>query len=131
MIDSLFMDLSAVCRQLLPIIGAAALIFLCIVLRRLAKLLEESTVIIKELNPTVKSVNESLEKVQAPLDTVIKYSHTLDDVHDKTIDSVQKMAESASDGVDRVKDYVSSRIQDLDTYDEVRPYTPETTENSK
>ena len=129
MIDSLFMDLSAVCRQLLPIIGAAALIYLCIVLRRLAKMLEETTVVIKDLNPTVKSVNESLAKVQAPLDTVVKYSHTLDDVHDKTIDSVQKMAESASDGVDRVKDYVSSRIQDLDTYDEVRPYTPETTEN--
>ena len=131
MIDSLLMDLGAVCRQLLPILGAAALIYLCIVLRRLAKMLDETTTVIKGLDPTVKSVNQSLEKVQAPLDTVVKYSHTLDSMHDKTIDSVQKMAESASESVDRVKEYVTERLSNMDTYDDVQPYTPETAEKSK
>ena len=131
MIDSLFMDLGAVCRQLLPILGAAALIYLCIVLRRLAKMLDETTTVIKGLDPTVKSVNQSLEKVQAPLDTVVKYSHTLDSMHDKTIDSVQKMAESASESVDRVKEYVTERLSNMDTYDDVQPYTPETAEKSE
>lgn len=131
MIDSLLMDLGAVCRQLLPILGAAALIYLCIVLRRLAKMLDETTTVIKGLDPTVKSVNQSLEKVQAPLDTVVKYSHTLDSMHDKTIDSVQKMAESASESVDRVKEYVTERLSNMDTYDDVQPYTPETAEKSE
>ncbi len=130
MIDALFMDLGTVARQLLPILGAVALVYLCVVLRRLSKMLDEVTVVVKNLDPTVKSVNQSLEKVQAPLDTVVKYSHTLDDMHDKTVDSVQKMAESASTGVDRVKEYVTSKIQEMDTYDEVRPYDPEKEKNA-
>lgn len=131
MIDSLLMDLGAVCRNLLPILGAAALIYLCIVLRRLAGMLDETTKIIKGLDPTVKSVNQSLEKVQAPLDTVVKYSHTLDNMHDKTMDSVQKMAESASESVDKVKEYVTGKLQEMDTYDAVQPYKPENTETGE
>lgn len=125
MVDSLLMDLGAVCRQLLPILGAIALIYLCIVLKRLAGMLVQITAMIKGLDPAVKSVNDSLDKVQAPLDTVVKYSHTLDNMHDKTIDSVQKMAESASDGVEKVKEYVTGKLQDMDKYDDVRPYVPE------
>jgi ABC-type transporter Mla subunit MlaD len=89
-------------------------------------MLEETTNVIKNLDPAVKSVNASLEKVQVPLDTVIKYSHTLDDMHDRTVDSVARMAENASDSVDKMKDYVVGKLQSLDNYDEVRPYNPET-----
>ncbi len=121
MIDALLMDLSAVARQLLPILGAVALVLLCIVLHRLAKMVDESTLIIKELDPTVKSVNESLEKAQAPLDTVVKYSHTLDEVHDKTMSSMNEMIESAGDSVTKMKDYVAEKLQSADLYDEVRP----------
>jgi ABC-type transporter Mla subunit MlaD len=122
----LLLDLGAVARQLLPILGAVALVYLCVVLRRLTKMLEETTNVIKNLDPAVKSVNASLEKVQVPLDTVIKYSHTLDDMHDRTVDSVARMAENASDSVDKMKDYVVGKLQSLDNYDEVRPYNPET-----
>ena len=122
MIDTLLISLGEVCRQLVPIFGAAALLFLCIVLNRLAKLLEGLNKTIGDLDPAVKSVNTSLEKVQAPLDTVVRYSHTLDDMHDKTVDSVKKMAESASEGVSKVKDFVVEKMKEADTYDEVRPY---------
>ena len=63
--------------------------------------------------------------MQAPLDTAVKYSHTLDTVHDKTIDSIQKMAESASASVEKVLGYVNEKISEADTYDEVKPYVPE------
>ena len=122
MVDSLLISLGDVCRQLLPILGAVALVFLCIALKRLGALLEEVNKTLQNLDPAVKSVNSSLEKVQAPLDTVVKYSHTLDDMHDKTVDSVKHMAESASEGVEKVKDYVVDMIREADPYDEVRPY---------
>ena len=121
MIDSLLVSLGAVCAQLLPILGALALVFLCIVLKRLADVMGEITRTVKTLDPAVKSVNDSMAKIQAPLDTVVKYSHTLDDVHDKTVDSVGKMAESLSDGVEKVKDFVVGTIKDVDPYDEVCP----------
>ncbi|MBO7703512.1 MAG: hypothetical protein J6S26_03620 [Solobacterium sp.] len=122
MLDALLLDLGAVSRQLLPILGALALIFLCVVLSRLAKMIGELTLIVKGLDPAVKSVNDSLVKVQAPLDTAVKYSHTLDAVHDKTMDSVQKIAVSASESVDKVRAYVTEKLSENDPYDEVRPY---------
>ncbi|MBQ9327826.1 MAG: hypothetical protein IJ225_04765 [Solobacterium sp.] len=121
MLDALLLDLGSVCRQLLPILGALALIYLCVLLKHLWKMIDQATELVKGLDPTVKSVNQSLEKVQAPLDTVVKYSHTLDDVHDRTLDSVQKISESAGESMDRVKDFVSEKLQSLDIYDDVRP----------
>ena len=128
MIDALLMDLGALSRQLLPVLGAAALIILCVVLTRLARMLNEMTLIVKDLDPAVKSVNLSLEKVQAPLDTVVKYSHTLDDVHDKTLDSVGQMVDNATESVDRMKGYVAGKLQDAVPYDAVRPAEENTPE---
>ena len=131
MIDSLLVSLGAVCAQLLPILGALALVFLCIVLKRLADVMVELTRTVKNLDPAVKSVNDSMVKIQAPLDTVVKYSHTLDDVHDKTVDSVGKVAESLSDSVEKVKDFVVEKIKDVDPYDEVRPASEEEIQEAK
>ena len=122
MIDTLFTSMSAVCGQLVPILGAVALVFLCIVLKRLAGIMEEVTKTVKNLDPAVKSVNTSLDKLQAPLDTVVKYSHTLDDVHDKTGDFLDKVANSAEESVEKVKGFVSEKLKEADPYDEVRPY---------
>ena len=131
MIDSLLVSLGAVCAPLLPILGALALVFLCIVLKRLADVMGELTRTVKNLDPAVKSVNDSMVKIQAPLDTVVKYSHTLDDVHDKTVDSVGKVAESLSDSVEKVKDFVVEKIKDVDPYDEVRPASEEEIQEAK
>ena len=76
--DELLLALKNVSEQLVPIFGAVALIFLCIVLNKIAKLIEEITNIVKGLDPTLRLVDQSIEKVQAPLDTVVKFSHSLD-----------------------------------------------------
>jgi hypothetical protein len=125
MLDTLLLDLGSVCRQLVPILGAVALLFLCILLKRAWKLIDTMTDTVKGFDPAVKSVNTSLEKIQAPLDTVIRYSHTLDEVHDKAMDGVQKFADSAADSMDKVKDYVTEKLAASDGYDAVMPYKPE------
>ena len=81
--DALLADLQVVCSQLLPVLGAVALIFLCIFLKKLAALMDTVNHTIQSLDPTLQKVNQSIDKVQAPLDTAVKYSHTLDKVHDK------------------------------------------------
>jgi hypothetical protein len=125
MLDTLLLDLASVCRQLLPILGALALLFLCMLLRRLWIMIDALTVTVKNLDPAVKSVNVSMDKLQAPLDTVIKYSHTLDEVHDKAIDGVQKISDSTASSVDKVMNFVTDKIKSSDTYDAVMPYKPE------
>ena len=131
MLDTLLLDLASVCRQILPIAGALALIYLCVLLRRTWKLIDSLTVTVKNLDPAVQSVNESMDKIQAPLDTVVKYSHTLDEVHDRAMDGVQKIADSASESMNKIKECISETLAGSDGYDAVMPYVePEKKEES-
>ncbi|MBQ6221868.1 MAG: hypothetical protein IJJ44_04600 [Solobacterium sp.] len=126
--DALLSALYAVCVQLLPIIGAVVLVFLCIFLRKLWKLIDHASDMVVRLNPTINLVDQSIEKVQAPLDTAVKYSKTLDNVHDKTVESVNRAAETASENVEKLKDFVVdkfNRIQDAYVERNVNPYIEE------
>ncbi len=108
--DELLLALSNVSNQVLPIAGAVALIFLCIVLNRVWKLIEAITVTVKNLDPTLKLVDQSIEKVQAPLDTVVKLSHSLDDVHDKASESIERLSQKASENADNLKSFVQEKL---------------------
>lgn len=120
--DALLLALQNVCEQLLPILGAVALIFVCIFLKKLWKFFDQLTATVKELDPTIKLADQSLEKVQAPLDTAVKYSHTLDKVHDKTSEVMGKVADFASENVDHLKDQFSEKIQKEDLENEVKDH---------
>ena len=108
--DELLLALSNVSNQVLPIAGAVALIFLCIVLNRVWKLIEAITVTVKNLDPTLKLVDQSIEKVQAPLDTFVKLSHSLDDVHDKASESIERLSQKASENADNLKSFVQEKL---------------------
>ena len=95
MVDALLVSLSSVCKELLPILGAVVLIFLCIAIKKLWKDL----------------VDKSIEKLQGPLDTVNKYSSTLDDLHDKAVDSASKVAEFANENATKVKSTMTETFQ--------------------
>lgn len=101
--DALLLDLQNVSEQLLPILGAVALIFLCILLKKLWNFVEELTVTVKNLDPTLKKVDESVEKIQAPLDTAVRYSHSLDKVHEKTSEMVGKAVDFANENLGNLK----------------------------
>ncbi|MCR5229336.1 MAG: hypothetical protein K6D03_04345 [Solobacterium sp.] len=110
MLDSLLVSLKTVCQQLLPIFGAAALFYLCIVLKHASKLVDAITDTVKALDPTLKKVDLSMEKVQAPLDTVVRLSHTMDNVHDKTVESVSRAAAAANENIEKIKEAVAERV---------------------
>lgn len=61
---------------------------------------------------TVNLVNKSIEKVQAPLDTAVKISHTVDDVHDTTVETVKNIGDSTKkfveENMDTAKDYIQT-----------------------
>lgn len=114
MLDALLVDLKTVCEQLLPILGAVALIYLCILLKHAWKLIDTANDTVKGLDPTVKLANESLEKVQAPLDTVVRLSHSVDDVQAKTAAAFANAGEWATQNVDKLKDFVGSKTSDYE-----------------
>ena len=52
----------------------------------------------------------SIEKVQAPLDTVAKYSKTFDKVHDKTSAAIGKVTDFANDKLDSLKQTIKTGV---------------------
>ena len=108
--DDLLLALQNVSQQLLPILGAIALILVCLLLRRIVTLVESITATVKGLDPTLRLVDQSIEKVQAPLNTAVKYSHTLDRVHDKTAETFGKAVDFASENIDNLKGVVAEKL---------------------
>ena len=104
--DALLEDLQVVCSQLVPVLSAVALVFLCIFLKKLATLMDTVNRAVTSLDPTLQKVNQSIDKVQAPLDTAVRYSHTLDKVHEKAGDLVDKATGLASEGLARFQSAV-------------------------
>ncbi|MBR2990521.1 MAG: hypothetical protein IKF51_03560 [Solobacterium sp.] len=113
--DALIHDLAIVSREILPILGALVLIFLCVLLKKCWALIDGLTGTVKNLDPTLRKVDDSIAKVQAPLDTVVKYSNTLNDVHDKVLDGFTRAAENAGDKSGKLKEYVTSHLTKEDS----------------
>ncbi|MCR5794924.1 MAG: hypothetical protein K6G61_06220 [Solobacterium sp.] len=80
-------------------------------MRKLWGLIDEITKTVKGLDPTLRLVDKSIEKVQAPLDTVVKLSHTVDRVHDKTAETLGKAADFAAENVEGIKGMVQEKLQ--------------------
>ena len=108
--DQLIQDLQIVCTQLLPIIGAVALVFLCILLRKVWQTIDALRKTIEGLDPTLRLVDKSIEKVKAPLDTVAKYSKTFDKVHVKTSAAIGKVTDFANDKLDSLKETIKTGV---------------------
>ena len=112
--DALILDLANVSSQLLPILGALALIFLCVLLKKAWELIDSINATVKNLDPTIKEVEKSMEKIQAPLDTAVKYSHSLDKVHDKTSEALSKAADFASENASKLQSAVEEKFKQSD-----------------
>lgn len=96
MLDAFLVALKDLCVTLLPILGAAALVYLCILLKHLWQLIDTARETVKNLDPTISGVNQSLDKIQAPLDTVVRLSHSVDKVQTKTDELLAKAADFVS-----------------------------------
>lgn len=105
--DALLQDLQVVCSELLPIVGTVALIFLCILLKKSWKLIEQLTDTVNGLDPTLKKVDTSMEKIQAPLDTAVRLSHSVDKVQDKADEALGKVADFTTESMNNLKDFAA------------------------
>ena len=102
-----FRDLS---RDLLPILGAVCLVCLIILLVKLIKVMSSVDSTLLKTHTTIELVDRSIEKVQAPLDTVVKVSGTVDHACDATVNAVRDAKEfvvrNAGDIKERVIEFI-------------------------
>lgn len=86
--DAFIKSFSEFANQLMPILGATALVCVVILLIKLIKVMGNLNVTVDKTNKTIDLVDESIDKIQQPLDTVVKVSNTVDKAHDATIKAV-------------------------------------------
>ena len=86
--DALLYDLKIVAEQMIPILVVIVLIILAIALFRLGKLFSSGIDTLTSLKGSIRLVEKSLDKAQAPLDTLVKLSHTVDGAHESAVNLV-------------------------------------------
>lgn len=123
--DAFIQSFSVLSRQLLPILGAIALVFVIVLLIKLIKIMGSLDLTVGKTNKTIDLVDLSIEKVQEPLNTAVKVSHTVDKAHDATISAVTSAKDFIVKSASEVKDKVVNTLNDKDELDELRDPSPE------
>ena len=67
---------------------------------------------VQSLDPTLRKVDKSVDKLQAPLDTAVRLSHSVDKVQERTEEAFTKVSEFAADSINSLKDYTLKKEQD-------------------
>ena len=110
----------------MPILGAACLVCLIILLIKIIKVISSVDETLLKTHVTIDLVDQSIEKVQSPLDTVVKVSDTLDRAHDATLNAVAEAKDFVVKNADDIKEKVRSYIaSDDDKTDELKEPSPE------
>lgn len=110
--DAFIKSFSELADQLMPILGAAALVCVVILLIKLIKIMGNLNITVDKTNKTIDLVDESIDKIQQPLNTVVKVSNTVDKAHDATVQAVSAakdfVVKEAGQLKDKVVDYLDN-----------------------
>lgn len=93
--------------NVLPLLGVIALIVVIILIIELIKTLKNANNFLNKTKGTVDLVDESIKKVQAPLDSVVKVSHTVDAAHDATIKGLGEAKDFIAKNAETIKEKIS------------------------
>lgn len=97
-----------ICSQLLPILGVVVLILLMVLLYEVIKIVKRVNTTLDKAHLTIDLVDDSLTKVQSPLDTAVKISGTVDKAHDATV----KVAKDARDFVVKNAEVLKGKVNE-------------------
>lgn len=84
--DEFFALLNQVSVILLPILGAIALIYLIVLLKRVIS-------VFSRVDAILVDVDKKVTRLDGPLDTLVRLSHSVDKVHDTTYRGIVGLAE--------------------------------------
>ena len=114
--DELLMALSDVSIKLLPILGAAVLIVLIIVLKKVLDLLQK-------VEKTVDTVDLTLKKIEAPINTLVGVAKAIDTVSSASEHLVRTLVTTVAGNFKVISAWLKSMFAKQEP-----PQTDETTE---
>ena len=120
--DSFIIAFRNLCNEIMPILGATCLVCVIILLIKLIKVMSSVDVTLLKTHGTIDLVDTSIEKLQAPLDTAVKVSETVDKAHDAPIEAAKEVkdfvVENAGDIKEKVTGYINEFKKKKDAVDE-------------
>ncbi len=96
--------------ELLPIIGVAVLVVLIVLLIKLIKLTDKTSETLDRSHGTLDLIDKSIEKVQVPLDSAVKLSKTVDEVHEATVKAVKDSAVYLKKNKEEIKEKIDGLL---------------------
>lgn len=108
-LDQLLNLTSVVAGKLLPILGAAVLVFLIIFLRKLIALLISANEAMGSLNSTLESANKQIDALDKPLQTLNELSETVDNVHEASKSVLRSVLSALLENVQALIQAVTNR----------------------
>lgn len=125
MTDQLIIAARELSSMLLPTIGLIVLVILGVLLIKVIKLIDAVINTVNRTHTTIDLVDKSIEKVQQPLDTVVKLSGTVDKVHDAGVKMVSDSAEFLSQNKEAIKNKVHETVSKVKKEKPVKVPSPE------
>lgn len=124
--DAFILALRDLCKDLLPTLGAACLVCLIVLLVKLIKVMDSVDTTLLKTHGTIDLVDKSIEKVQAPLDTAVKVSGTVDKAHDATLVAAKDVKEFVVKNAGEVKERITEIMKESSKdKDELKEPSPE------
>lgn len=123
--DAFIIAFRDLCSDLMPILGAVCLVCVIILLIKLIKVMSSVNSTLLKTHTTIELVDRSIEKVQAPLDTVAKVSGTVDKAHDATLVAVKDAKDFVVKNAGEIKDRVIAFVNEDSKKDELKQPSPE------
>lgn len=118
-------NIIVICAQLLPVLGVVVLILLMVLLYEVIKIVKRVNTTLDKAHLTIDLVDDSLTKVQSPLDTAVKISDTVDKAHDATVKAAKDAREFVVKNTEAVKEKLNEVLTKKEKEEEVKEPGPE------
>ena len=127
--DSFIVALRNLCNEIMPILGVVCLVCVIILLIKTIKVMESVDATLIKTHPSIDLLDQSMEKLQAPLDTAVKVSDVVDKATDATVEAAKEAKDFIVRNAGDIKDKVMSYVNDIkpskeETDDELKEVDP-------
>lgn len=123
--DEFINAFAKLCEEINPILKAIVLVALIVFIVKLIKTLKNVDSTLLKSHTTIDLLDQSIEKVQAPLDTVVKVSNTVDKAHDVTVEAVEKTKDFVVKNAENVKEKVNNLLNSKSDSEQIEENTEE------
>lgn len=114
MLDNLLITLYDVAKLLLPIAGVVVLIALAILIFKIIKVVNAIPVTMGKVNDTIDTAQASIQKLEAPLETIVGISNTVDVINKSATGVVSSIASYTMQNSDAIMGWAKSIFKKSD-----------------